>query len=100
MIVEVAFGSISAKAAAQYLICQLLGCSLAIGAGNSDKGNIELLAVMRSKVLEGTEHIVDQNVFVASNHSRIIHYGIGCAVLQCLCGKVIAVKIATFEGEV
>src|SRR5579872_2811512 len=78
---------------------QLLCRGLAIAAGDRNKGNIELAAVVERKVLQGGQHVGYQQEPVVEPGRDLVDHGIGGAELERLAGKVIAIEAGALEGK-
>jgi len=86
---------------------QLLGGGFAIAAGDGDKGDAELAAMMEGELLEGCEDISNDDEAIGYIGGKIIEGlggrfvddGVGGALFESFGGKGIAVEVGTFERK-
>ncbi len=100
MIVEIALRGIGAVFSCQHGAHQFLGSGFAIAAGDGDEWDIELFPVMFGQVLQGGEHIFNNEYALIGMGWWLIHDGIGCACLQRLLGKIVTVEIRALQCEI
>ncbi len=85
--------------AAQYCGYQLLGRRFAIGATDSNDRNVKLTAVVPGQLLQGRQHVGDQQTAVIQLRSGVVYYGEGCSTGQGGADKPVAVEIVPFQGK-
>ena len=101
VVVEVTLGEEGAEAAAQHGTHQFLRRCLAVGAGNLQHRDRELTAVPGGKLLEGCQHIINQDVAAVALHGvgSLIHDGVRATRLKRRGSKAVTIKSTALEGK-
>ena len=103
IVVEVALGRHLVIALGQDGAHEFLGRRLAVGAGDADDGDVETAAVFACHVLVGLQRVRDKNHLLVTGvvvvDLLVVDDGDGTALVQSLCGKLVAVKRFALQGD-
>ena len=99
VVVEVAFGAGGAELRLQHSVYQLFGGGFAVGAGDADDGNVELLAVLLRQFLERFQRVVHHDAVVVAFQLAVFGHHEGRAVFEGLQGELVAVEVLALEAE-
>ena len=99
VIVQVPFGRRHMVTGTQNRPDHLLGSGFPVGAGKADDGDIELLPMVCSQLLQRLQRIRHLDEPGIGGLHRIVHHGIGGAGFQGLERKRIAVKVLSLQGH-
>jgi hypothetical protein len=100
MVVEIALGGIGGEGRGQDGVDQLFGGGLAVAAGDGDKGDVELPAVVEGQLLEAGQDVGDEDEMVAGAlQGRFVDDGVGGAELEGAGAKALPLKLGPLRAK-